>query len=221
MRDRNQRRYGPDQPWREERRHRYPDEPYGGERRWRSSADERPEDYGEQQGPGWGRGYGYGFSDAGTYRGERRGGWSEDRSRDWNAGASFGFGPEEDIERSGNYAGRGPKDYRRSDDRIREEICDIFTDDPRLDPSDVVVKVEAGEVTLMGSVGSRDQKRRAEELSERVRGVDDVNNQLRVMRPDITAGTPVSPQGAGRGARASSSPMQPSVAHDRERERER
>ena len=31
--------------------------------------------------------------------------------------------------------GRGPKDYTRSDDRIREEVCDRLTDDPRVDAS--------------------------------------------------------------------------------------
>ncbi|HYB96255.1 MAG TPA: BON domain-containing protein [Vicinamibacterales bacterium] len=81
-----------------------------------------------------------------------------------------------------HYVGRGPKDYRRSDDRIREEICDCMTDDPALDASDVVVEVKQGEVTLTGSVTSRDQKRRAEDLAERISGVKDVTNQLRVQR---------------------------------------
>ncbi len=40
-----------------------------------------------------------------------------------------------------HYAGRGPKDYQRSDDRIREEICDCMTDDPLLDASEIVVDV--------------------------------------------------------------------------------
>ncbi|HEX4915909.1 MAG TPA: BON domain-containing protein, partial [Vicinamibacterales bacterium] len=69
------------------------------------------------------------------------------------------------------YAGRGPKDYRRSDDRVREEICDCMTDDPLLDASEIVVQVSDGEVTLSGSVSSRDQKRRAEDVAERVSGV--------------------------------------------------
>jgi hypothetical protein len=81
-----------------------------------------------------------------------------------------------------DYRGRGPKDYRRSDDRIREEVCDRFTDDPRLDASDVAVKVENGDVILTGTVADRGQKRRAEDIAERVNGVADVINQLRVLR---------------------------------------
>lgn len=78
------------------------------------------------------------------------------------------------------FQGRGPKGYQRSDDRIREEICDCMTDDAMLDASDVEVAVVQGEVTLTGSVASRDQKRRAEDVAERVSGVRDVTNQLRV-----------------------------------------
>jgi osmotically-inducible protein OsmY len=80
------------------------------------------------------------------------------------------------------YAGRGPKNYQRSDDRIQEEICDCMTDDPMLDASDIEVHVSTGVVTLTGTVLSRDQKRRAEDVAERVSGVKDVTNQLRVSR---------------------------------------
>jgi hypothetical protein len=80
------------------------------------------------------------------------------------------------------YQGRGPKGYQRSDDRIREEICDCMTDDPVLDASEIEVLVEHGEVTLTGSVVSRDQKRRAEDVAESISGVRDVTNQLRVLR---------------------------------------
>ena len=80
------------------------------------------------------------------------------------------------------YAGRGPKDYQRSDDRVREEICDCMTDDPMLDASEITVQVSKGEVTLRGTVPSRDQKRRAEDVADRISGVKDVTNQLRVSR---------------------------------------
>ena len=90
-----------------------------------------------------------------------------------------------------HYAGRGPKFYKRSDDRIRDEICDCMTDDPVLDASEIVVEVIDGEVTLSGSVMSRDQKRRAEDVAERISGVRDVTNQLRVTRNGmVTTGPP-------------------------------
>ena len=94
----------------------------------------------------------------------------------WRSGWS-GAAPEPD------YTGRGPKNYQRSDDRIREEVSDRLTDDPRIDASEIVVDVRSGEVTLTGSVGERDQKRRAEDLAERVTGVREVHNNIRVSRP--------------------------------------
>ena len=80
------------------------------------------------------------------------------------------------------YAGRGPKNYQRSDDRVREEICDCMTDDPMLDASEITVAVSKGEVMLSGTVPSREQKRRAEDVAERISGVKDVTNQLRISR---------------------------------------
>lgn len=83
-----------------------------------------------------------------------------------------------------HFAGRGPKGYKRSDDRIRDEICDCMTDDPALDASEIVVEVMDGEVTLSGSVTSREQKRLAEDVAARISGVKDVTNQLRVTRTE-------------------------------------
>jgi hypothetical protein len=33
-----------------------------------------------------------------------------------------------------SFRGRGPKDYRRPE-RIREDVCELLTDDPRIDAS--------------------------------------------------------------------------------------
>jgi hypothetical protein len=119
--------------------------------------------------------------------------WTAHNPEDWGVqhvpGSTPGWGPRE---RGGywrqyeaarpHYVGRGPKGYKRSDDRIRDEICDRMTEDPALDASEIEVEVIEGEVTLSGSVMSRDQKRRAEDVAERISGVRDVTNQLRVMR---------------------------------------
>ena len=108
--------------------------------------------------------------------------WSNDRGQGWG-GASREHGSSWETGRQ-SYAGRGPKDYRRSDERIREEISDRLTDDPRVDASDITVEVTSGEVTLNGTVSDRDQKRRAEDLAEAVSGVREVVNHLRVSRSD-------------------------------------
>lgn len=80
----------------------------------------------------------------------------------------------------GRFAGRGPKGYQRSDERIREDICERLEQHGDVDASDIEVRVENGEVTLDGKVDSRDEKRLAEDLVEFTPGVRHVNNQLRV-----------------------------------------
>jgi hypothetical protein len=90
--------------------------------------------------------------------------------------------PREAGERSGGFAGVGPRTYRRSDDRIREDINEELTADPRLDASDIEVTVTDCEVTLSGEVERRADKRIAEELAESVPGVTEVNNKLKARR---------------------------------------
>lgn len=79
-----------------------------------------------------------------------------------------------------HHRGKGPKGFKRSDARIHEDVCECLTEDPRIDASNLEVTVKDCEVTLSGTVSSREEKRRAEDLVERVSGVKDVNNNLRV-----------------------------------------
>jgi hypothetical protein len=82
--------------------------------------------------------------------------------------------------RGGGFRGKGPMNYQRSDQRIREDVCEYLTDDDEVDASEIDVKVEQCEVTLTGNVSSRDMKRRAEHVAERASGVRDIHNQLKV-----------------------------------------
>lgn len=84
---------------------------------------------------------------------------------------------------SGPHRGRGPRGYRRSDERIREDICDRLTDDPEIDASDIEVLVADGEVTLNGSVETRLIRRLAEDVADTVSGVSMVQNNLRIGPP--------------------------------------
>lgn len=95
------------------------------------------------------------------------------------------------------HRGRGPKGYVRSDDRIREDVSDRLSDDPMVDASEIEVSVAGAEVTLAGTVSSREERRRAEDCAERVSGVSHVQNNLRVS----SAGS--SADGIGAGSRAS------------------
>jgi hypothetical protein len=81
-----------------------------------------------------------------------------------------------------SYRGIGPQGYSRSDQRIQEDVNDTFTDDHDLDAANITVKVQGGEVTLTGTVGDRHMKYRAEEIAERVTGVKEVDNQIRVQK---------------------------------------
>jgi osmotically-inducible protein OsmY len=86
----------------------------------------------------------------------------------------------------GGYAGRGPKGYTRTDERIREDVCDRLSWDDEVDATDIVVRVQNGEVTLEGSVETRHMKRLAEDIAEDVPGVSDVHNTVRVKKPILT-----------------------------------
>jgi hypothetical protein len=99
-----------------------------------------------------------------------------DFDRGWNAGYGSDRGPQQ------SYRGRGPKNYQRSDDRIREDVCERLAMDHDVDASEIEVNVAEGVVTLNGSVNERHAKRLAEDLCESVRGVKDVQNNLRVTR---------------------------------------
>jgi len=81
---------------------------------------------------------------------------------------------------SGSFAGRGPRSYQRSDERIREDVNERLTADPRIDASEIEVRVVNGEVTLSGTVDERHTRRHAEECIEDLPGVRDVKNELRV-----------------------------------------
>lgn len=78
----------------------------------------------------------------------------------------------------------GPRGYRRTDERIHDEVCGRLTDAGDVDATDVEVAVEDGDVLLSGTVADRRQRERAEIVAERVHGVRDVVNRLRVVRPE-------------------------------------
>ena len=142
--------------------------------------------YGSNYGGAYSSDYG-GYSGRGDY--ERPGRDREERTW-WDRTTdevSSWFGDEEaerrrDRDRQMNYRGRGPKNYNRSDDRIKEDVNDRLSDDPFIDATEIDVTVQNAEVTLVGMVNDRSEKRRAEDLAESVSGVKNVENRLRVGR---------------------------------------
>ncbi len=81
--------------------------------------------------------------------------------------------------READHRGRGPRGYTRSDERIREDVSDRLMEDWQVDASDIEVSVASAEVTLSGTIDSREAKRRAENIAADVLGVKDVHNRLR------------------------------------------
>lgn len=130
-------------------------------------------------------------------RGGRPSGWPGD---DWSAGGQRqSHGRDEAYERfsgapqrvnwgqgSGSGSGPGrrvpPKGYQRSDERIREDLCERLAHDDRLEVQDVEVQVSAGVVTLTGAVRDRRQKYCVEDIADDIFGVREVNNRIRVQR---------------------------------------
>jgi osmotically-inducible protein OsmY len=85
----------------------------------------------------------------------------------------------------------GPKNYRRADARIRDDVCERLWHESHLDVSEVSVSVEDGIVRLDGTVPHRYMKHRIEDLAAACAGVSDVENRIRVAPVDAT------PRGAG------------------------
>jgi len=127
--------------------------------------------------------------------------WQHDSGGYWGQGAGGGQGIGGNATgysaagswMAGPHSGRGPQGYQRSDARIEEDVCEHLTHHGMLDATGIQVRVENGEVTLAGTVESRQAKRLAEDILESISGVRDIHNQLRV-QPDQDHRNPVMAQ---------------------------
>jgi hypothetical protein len=77
---------------------------------------------------------------------------------------------------------RGPKGYTRSDERIREDICERLMLRDDIDASDITVTVGQGAVKLTGSVPERYMRYAIEEVVADCSGVVDIDNAVHVER---------------------------------------
>ena len=150
--------------------------------------------YGDQQYGGYGNQYSQSGGQFRTQRGMRNaggpagqyGGQGYGMGRGM-AGAGMGAGMagagmyDGDRTQAGrSFRGAGPKGWRRSDERLQDDICERLTDDPWIDASDVSVQVSSGVVTLEGSVDDRRLKHRIEDMVEQCGGVTEIRNFLSV-----------------------------------------
>ncbi|AJK45777.1 BON domain-containing protein [Burkholderia plantarii] len=77
---------------------------------------------------------------------------------------------------------RGPKGYTRSDERIREDVCERLAYAIDIDVSEVSVTVTDACVQLDGTVPERWMKHEIEDLADSCVWVRDVDNRVRVAR---------------------------------------
>jgi hypothetical protein len=133
--------------------------------------------------------------------------WSRDlggRRSEMDGARGEGHRMLDDLKRGVRRVFRGLKGYTRSDDRIREDVCDRINDlSERMnaDVSEVEVRVQNGDVTLTGALRDRWHKHLVENAADSVGGVKDIHNQIRVRR-DEQPGQPGDPfsrstEGAG------------------------
>ncbi|MBF6990284.1 MULTISPECIES: BON domain-containing protein [Cupriavidus] len=151
-------------------------------RYWTEDRDEREDQqrYGQRYSRAAARQRGWETDDREGYRGDDR----EDRGVLYNLGRRIGeavgdlFGTDQrEHERKA-----GPRGYQRSDDRIRDQICERLSYARGVDVSDVSVDVNEGVVSLTGTVRERGQKYYIEDLADGTYGVKEVNNDIRVRR---------------------------------------
>lgn len=145
----------------------------------RNSSDDLADGHGDSawRGDGSSRGFSSGSQEFGRHG--YGGGYGEARygGQEWIGSETWRL--------PGPFAGRGPRGYKRSDDRIREELNDRLTAHGFIDATDIECSVHNGEVTLSGFVDSPDSKRAAEIVAEGVLGVlHDVHNHLRIRSPE-------------------------------------
>lgn len=109
---------------------------------------------------------------------------SDQRERPQSGGSRSGDPRLDDPRTGGPRTGRArilPKGYKRSDERIRDEICETLCRSGT-DVRDVSVEVSGGKVLLEGTVIDRYAKHEIEDHAAECLGVEEVDNRIRVRR---------------------------------------
>jgi osmotically-inducible protein OsmY len=161
----------------------------------------------------------------GSYDSGNRGFQTGNRNQDWQSrqdwqsgsmndrgGASYGsYGQDREFS-AGRFTGKGPKGYKRSDERIKEDVSELIMRHPEIDGSDIEIEVASGEVTLTGNVPERRMKHLLEDLIERTLGVGEIHNQLKVKKADsseMSSSSADNDRASGKGVKKSASGSNP------------
>jgi hypothetical protein len=79
-----------------------------------------------------------------------------------------------------NFAGRGPKDWKLSDEKLKERVCEVLLHSNEVDATEIEVDVQDRIVNLKGNISSKGMRRVAEDLVGSIPGVEDVFTQLKI-----------------------------------------
>lgn len=77
-----------------------------------------------------------------------------------------------------DHAGKGPRGYKRRDERILEDVCEVLKDHPDIDPTDLHVSVSEGVVHLSGSLRSDYEMQIIDQLVSHVSGSKNIINKV-------------------------------------------
>lgn len=92
---------------------------------------------------------------------------------------------------SGRTARRGAVGTSAADMRIQDDLCERLAQLPNLDPTDVLVSVQDGRVTLEGTLPADYMQPRLADLANDIEGVVQVDNRVRVqLAPEEPFRTP-------------------------------
>jgi hypothetical protein len=79
-----------------------------------------------------------------------------------------------------SFVGLGPRNWRPSDKKLKERVCEVLTRSHEVDPTEMNVKVKDGVAYLSGTIKSRGMKRVAEDLVGSIPGIIDVFTNLQI-----------------------------------------
>ncbi len=145
--------------------------------------DEDPHWHRRELEPGWRQPHYEGFYDESAAR--ERAGFPEDARTESRPRSGREHGLDKADAPSGEFwtipgpeSGKGPRGYRRSDERILEEVNERLTRHGQLDATGIEVDCKNGEILLRGTVSDARAKRLAEDCAKSVSGVQNVRNEL-------------------------------------------
>ncbi|MEX2217937.1 MAG: BON domain-containing protein [Phycisphaerales bacterium] len=95
---------------------------------------------------------------------------------------------------------KGPRNYQRSDERLRDEVYDRLIQQTDIDVSEIECTITGGVVSLEGTVESRWERHQIEDLVDTVWGTRDIRNNLRIRSGQVEGR-------AERGTRGGESPQ--------------